>query len=197
MADNKRTCTFDGCERPYSALGCCIAHYKQLWRGVPLTPIIRRAKLGMPLSERLDMYTDKSGDCWLWMATKSLDGYGHIWIGDRHVGAHRAAYELAYGAIPEGLQIDHKCHTTSCVNPAHLRACTQKQNLENLNGARANSKSGVRGVSWDRNASKWRCKVTHNRQELHIGMFATIEEAEAAIIAKRNELFTHNDADRV
>jgi len=43
---------------------------------------------------------------------------------------------------------------------------------------------------------KWRAEVTHHGRKFHVGLFASIDEAEAAVIAKRNELFTHNAADR-
>jgi len=195
MADNKRTCTFDGCEQPHEARGYCEAHYRQLRLGRPLTPIQRHAKPGMELRDRFDMYTDKTGECWVWTASKDAHGYGQIRIGNKRIRAHRAAYALAYGPIPEGLHIDHKCHTPACVNPKHLRACTNKQNSENRAGASANSKSGVRGVYWNKALAKWKGQVGHNGQGIYVGLFATIEEAEAAVIAKRNELFTHSDAD--
>jgi len=190
---NKRTCTFDGCDKRYEAGGYCIAHYRQLWRGKPLTSL----RVTISPSERLDMHTDKTGDCWIWTGTRNAKGYGQININHKMVGAHRVAYELAYGPIHNGLQIDHhRCYNHACVNPAHLRACTNKQNQENRAGATVNSKSGVRGVCWNRSASKWRGKVTHNGKDIFVGYFATIEGAEAAVITKRNELFTHNDADQ-
>lgn len=57
--------------------------------------------------------------------------------------------------------------------------------------------SGVRGVSWHKDRRRWRAKVVHHGQSIHLGSFATVSEAERAVWAKRNELFTHNDADRM
>lgn len=98
--------------------------------------------------------------------------------------------------IPDGMDIDHMCHVRECVNPSHLRACTRKQNLENRAGADRDSKSGVRGVHWRKDIRKWNAKVRHNSRDYYVGVFQSLEEAEAAVIAKRNELFTHNDTDR-
>jgi hypothetical protein len=82
------------------------------------------------------------------------------------------------------------------VRPDHLRPATQKQNQENLSGARSDSKTGVRGVCWDKRRRKWRAQVGHNGTVIYVGNFSSIAEAEAAVIARRNELFTHNALDR-
>jgi len=139
---------------------------------------------------------DKSEGCWEWTGRITAYGYGRICAHGESRQAHRVSYELANGPIPEGLVIDHKCHNRACVNPDHLRAITQKQNIENHSGPTKTSKSGVRGVSWSKNAKKWTAFVQHNKKNLYLGYFTDIAEAEAAVIAKRNELFTHNDADR-
>jgi len=136
---------------------------------------------------------DASGDCWEWTGSKNQYGYG---ITTSNKKAHRVAYELEGGTIPEGMVIDHICHNRGCVKPAHLRVVTRKQNAENLSGVYSTSRSGVRGVSWHSGTKMWRAVVMHNRKSFSAGTFATIPEAEAAVIAKRNELFTHNDADR-
>jgi hypothetical protein len=110
--------------------------------------------------------------------------------------AHRFAYESINGPIPEGLQVDHICHNTSCVLVKHLRLATPSQNKENMAGARADSKSGIRGVRWARRQRKWYASVRQMGALHYLGYFDDIRDAEAAVIAKRNELFTHNNADR-
>ena len=61
----------------------------------------------------------------------------------------------------------------------------------------AQSASGVRGVHFRNDLRKpWVAVVTHNGKAVRVGSFNSVEEAEAAVIAKRNELFTHNDLDR-
>jgi hypothetical protein len=71
---------------------------------------------------------DMTYSCWYWRANKR-GGYGQFWYEGRFVGAHRYAYELLVGKIPEGLHIDHLCKNKSCVNPAHLDPTTNRDNL--------------------------------------------------------------------
>src|ERR1700722_16782588 len=67
--------------------------------------------------------------CWLWQLFTNEHDYGrvHIVRGKCHQ-AHRVSYELAYGPIPKGLHIDHKCRVHCCVNPEHLEPVTQAEN---------------------------------------------------------------------
>lgn len=143
----------------------------------------------------------KSKGCWTWTDRLTEKGYGlarYTIDGKRHgIRAHRLAYSLTVGPIPDGMEIDHQCHSRACVNPAHLRTTTHKQNAENLSGAQARNQSGVRGVSWYARKQLWMGSVRHNKRLHHVGYFNTVAEAEQAVIAKRNELFTHNNLDRV
>ena len=138
-------------------------------------------------------------DCWMWEgALQGNKKYGRFYYQGRSQGAHRVSYLLEYGSIPEGLEIDHfMCFNTLCVNPKHLQTATRKQNTENRSGPYKNSKSGVRGVCWDKSKGRWVATVRHNDKHVHVGRFDDIKEAEAAVIAKRNELFTNNYLDRV
>lgn len=131
-------------------------------------------------------------DCWNWTGAKNEKGYGMF----KPHRAHRVSYQWLFGELAPGVLLDHTCHNKACVRPDHLRPVTNKQNTENVVGAQRNSKSGVRGVWWDKDASKWRAAVRHNRKLIHVGYFESIEDADAAVKAKRNELFTHNDMDR-
>ena len=131
------------------------------------------------------------GDCWLWTASVDNRGYGKIGAGGdrgRTLCAHRVAWELTRGTIPDGMEIDHRCHIRRCVRPDHLRLVTRKQNNENLN-------LKVRGVR--RHRGKWQARVKHNRKEFYAGTFDTPDEAAEAARQLRNRLFTHNDADRL
>lgn len=83
----------------------------------------------MTAAERFWAKIDLSGDCWLWRASLDRDGYGRFALAHSTiVRAHRYAYELLVGPIPEGLTIDHLCRVRHCVNPAHLEPVTGREN---------------------------------------------------------------------
>jgi hypothetical protein len=70
------------------------------------------------------------GECWPWTGATQARGYGHFSPEHRRmVGAHRFAYELAVGPIAADLVVDHLCRNPICVNPAHLEAVTNRENL--------------------------------------------------------------------
>ena len=134
--------------------------------------------------------------CWLWAGTKTKGGYGVIANDRKRQYAHRVSYQINVGPIPPTSVIDHKCHNPACVNPNHLQAVSQKQNCENLGAIRADNKTGIRGVGLDNRRGMFRARVHHFHKEIHVGYFATAEEAGSAAAAKRNELFTNNLLDR-
>lgn len=148
------------------------------------------------LEERFWAKVDKSGACWEWTAHRDPRGYGRMYTKAGVQLAHRVSYELSVGTIAEEQVIDHMCHNHSCVNPDHLRACTQKRNLENHSGAYSNSKSGVRGVVWHAKNRKWIVEVGHFGKKVYGGYFENLDDAKAAAVEIRNRLFTHNLADR-
>ena len=148
------------------------------------------------LIDRFWAKVEKTEACWNWTASKMTNGYGQVWFGDEKLLSHRASYILANGPIPDGMHVDHICHNRGCVNPEHLRLTTAKQNGEHRVGAPSNSVSGIRGVRWRERDKRWTAHVTHNGKQHHVGTFLSAEDAQSAVIAKRNELFTHNNLDR-
>jgi hypothetical protein len=129
--------------------------------------------------------------CWVWTAKKSKSGYGRYMVNSRFQFAHRVSYEALVGPIPAGLYVDHVCFNHACVNPEHLRATTRKQNAEHRQSANKQNRSGIRGVHNDR--GRWRVRVGHNGRDVPGGHFYSLAEAEAAAIALRAKLFTHDD----
>jgi hypothetical protein len=79
-------------------------------------------------------------DHWFWRASKDQLGYGRFRGSGRKGGelkAHRVAYELVKGSIPDGLELDHLCRIPACVNPEHLEPVTHAENLRRGVAARA------------------------------------------------------------
>lgn len=146
----------------------------------------------MTLPDRFWSKVDKTGDCWIWTAAKSGKGYGKFCTHylEPQKSAHRLAWADANGPIPPGMHIDHVCHVRNCVNPAHLRLATPKQNQENRLGGRG--VSGVRNVYWHEPTGQWRVKLRHNYRTIHGGLYDTIEEADQAARALRDRLYTHH-----
>lgn len=68
--------------------------------------------------------------CWLWTASLKTGGYGQIWVREqgRPAPAYRVAWELWFGPVPVGLELDHLCRVRRCVNPAHLEPVTHRVN---------------------------------------------------------------------
>lgn len=80
------------------------------------------------LSDRFWSKVNKTATCWLWTGAKLKTGYGSIRIDHKAVRAHRVAYELLVGEIPDGGLILHSCDTPLCVNPDHLRIGDKRAN---------------------------------------------------------------------
>src|SRR5262249_41065983 len=77
-------------------------------------------------------FVNRTETCWLWTGCKNRYGYGKFNAGAKtrpNIRAHRYAYEIFIGKIPDGLTIDHLCRNTSCVNPVHLEAVTVSENV--------------------------------------------------------------------
>ena len=92
-------------------------------------------------AERFESFCmpEPNSGCIIW--TGGGDRYGNFWLNRRSIGAHVFAWVAANGPLPQGLQIDHLCRNTRCVNARHLEAVTAKTNtLRGVSVAAVNSR---------------------------------------------------------
>lgn len=91
------------------------------------------------LQDQIDAFWGKvdrsqgSNACWLWQSSLSQDGYGKFIASGKHFRAHRFAWQITNGVIPDGLQVLHNCpdgDNPKCVNPAHLWLGTDVDNMK-------------------------------------------------------------------
>jgi len=123
------TCSVDECERPAKTRGWCIRHYTCWQRNGSPTAFVRRTYVSGTPQERFESSTTKTDGCWLWTGRMNHGGYGMLSLSGGEVRAHRWAYELFIGPVPDGLVLDHLCRVRHCVNPAHLDPCTIGENV--------------------------------------------------------------------
>ena len=106
-----------------------------------MTAKMHRSILGLPEAEFTKAKEvfwrriKKHESCWT-LEVKQI----HTWVNREHYSifcasprnryfAHRVAYELTYGRIPEGKEVDHLCRNKACVNPSHLEAVSHRENM--------------------------------------------------------------------
>ena len=91
----------------------------------------------------------KNVPCWEWQAYINKRGYGEVGFRAKKRNAYKVFYEIFVEIVPKGLELDHLCRNTRCVNPAHLEPVTHIENMR-----RGNSASTL-------NMKKTHCKYGH------------------------------------
>lgn len=158
MGRPKRHCEINDCEVEVVGRGMCKKHW-QRWRkwGDALK---RDSRWRLSPADRFWQYVEKTDGCWIWTAGRK-NGYGNFSVTEggveRMVQAHRFAYELEHGPIPDGMTLDHLCHTAevatcttsadcphrACVRPDHLAPMSLRENIQRGgNGAKTHCKHG-------------------------------------------------------
>jgi len=111
----------------------CVAREKALRdardRSIPLP-------IPVEVAERFWKYVgDRPEDpnaCWDWIGALDYKGYGQISVAGRQRRTHRIAYMMAYGAIPDGLSVCHKCDRRCCVRASHYFLGTNADNTADM-----------------------------------------------------------------
>lgn len=83
----------------------------------------------VPVEDRFWSKVNKTDSCWVWTGAVNQDGYGNLRYKGATRRAHRVAWELTNGQIPDKFVLDHLCRNTSCVNPLHLEVVSFAENI--------------------------------------------------------------------
>ena len=133
---DKPTCSIDGCTRVIHSRGWCHAHYKRWWRnGRPDTPHAMLMRGATPEERFRASLKRAANGCLEFTGSINRYGYGNFHISGtaygkdrKRTGAHRFAYALAFGEIPAGMAVCHRCDNPPCCEPTHLFLGNVSQN---------------------------------------------------------------------
>jgi len=118
----------------------CSQPFVPTWHGQPpqrfcSRPCYWKAMVRPVIDRFIEFIEVAANGCWIWTGPRDKDGYGLFAVHRHNIRAHRFVWTLAFGAIPKGLGVLHRCDTPSCVRPECLflgtnldnqRDCTQK-----------------------------------------------------------------------
>lgn len=114
-------------------------------------------------------------------------GYLQVEVEGSNKMLHRIIYEMHFGEIPLGFQIDHIDGNPLNNRIENLRICTQVQNRQNSKISKNNT-TGYRGIVKTPNG-KFQARLTYNGKKLYLGLFEKAEDAFECVEIKRKELY--------
>lgn len=119
-------------------------------------------------------------------------GYVRIHINGKPEYVHRVIWEHVNGPIPKGMHVDHINGNKADNRIINLRLVSPTQNAQNRHTAAKGTRSGVKGVGWDKHAGKWVAQIKGPLGRYKLGMFDSIDEASAAYAGAAALIHTHN-----
>ncbi|MFF9653055.1 HNH endonuclease signature motif containing protein [Streptomyces sp. NPDC014622] len=130
-----RTCEFPDCMNLHDSLGLCSGHRRQRRRGEELRSLREVRPRNLSDEEISNWMLDRAvvvGECLVYSNYKDKRGYGRFNHAGKYALAHRFIYAQKVGPLDDALVVHHKCGNSSCINPKHLQAVTQLENVAEM-----------------------------------------------------------------
>lgn len=128
---------------------------------------VSKGRKQRPVIDRLlEMVVPGPGHCWVWTGSATYNGYCVLNANGKRVRGHRVSYEHFIGPISDGLELDHLCRNTRCVNPSHLQPVSHRENVRR--GEKANRTHCIHGHEYTQeNTMRDRKRGTRGCRECH------------------------------
>lgn len=135
-----RDCVLAWCAGRAVAKGLCERHYRRMRR---TGSIEKPSRQEISDADRFWARVRKGPGCWEWQGGSDRKGYGAFSVSSARIAAHRFAWELEHGPIPDGLHVLHTvCDNPRCVRASHLKLGTNAENQADRAAKGRSSKHG-------------------------------------------------------